>query len=167
MLETVLDTIASYKENIEALKGKIKKALFYPAMTIAVALLVSAVLLVFVVPQVVEQFDTVGQELPLLTRIVIGISTFLGNWWWVLLLLTAALALPVGLALAWAVAEAVHNNNRSRCLFATHYHELTRLAERLPALSLHHVRAREWKGDLVLLHGCCHNPTGIDPTLDQ
>ena len=42
--------------------------------------------------------------------------------------------------------------NKCRCLFATHYHELTRLSERLEALSLHHVRAREWKGDLVLLH---------------
>lgn len=57
-----------------------------------------------------------------------------------------------GLAIAWAVVEAVHDVNRCRCLFATHYHELTRLAERLDALSLHHVRAREWKGDLVLLH---------------
>jgi DNA mismatch repair protein MutS len=57
-----------------------------------------------------------------------------------------------GLALAWAVAEAIHETNRCRCLFATHYHELTRLAETCPALSLHHVRAKEWKGDLVLLH---------------
>lgn len=57
-----------------------------------------------------------------------------------------------GLAIAWAVVEAVHEVNRCRCLFATHYHELTRLAGTLDALSLHHVRAREWKGDLVLLH---------------
>ncbi|GAO40062.1 DNA mismatch repair protein MutS [Sphingomonas changbaiensis NBRC 104936] len=57
-----------------------------------------------------------------------------------------------GLAIAWAVVEAVHDLNRCRCLFATHYHELTRLAGTLDALSLHHVRAREWKGDLVLLH---------------
>ena len=57
-----------------------------------------------------------------------------------------------GLALAWAVVEAVHNGNRCRCLFATHYHELARLAESCEALSLHHVRAREWKGELVLLH---------------
>ncbi|MEO6040949.1 MAG: DNA mismatch repair protein MutS [Croceibacterium sp.] len=57
-----------------------------------------------------------------------------------------------GLALAWAVAEAIHETNRCRCLFATHYHELARLAESCPALSLHHVRAKEWKGDLVLLH---------------
>jgi DNA mismatch repair protein MutS len=63
-----------------------------------------------------------------------------------------------GLALAWAVVEAVHEVNRCRCLFATHYHELTRLAETLPALSLHHVRAREWKGDLVLLHELAQGP---------
>ncbi|UVI40153.1 DNA mismatch repair protein MutS [Qipengyuania spongiae] len=57
-----------------------------------------------------------------------------------------------GMALAWAVVEAVHENLRCRCLFATHYHELSRLADSCDALSLHHVRAREWKGDLVLLH---------------
>ncbi len=57
-----------------------------------------------------------------------------------------------GLALAWAVAETIHESLRCRCLFATHYHELSRLAETCSALSLHHVRAREWKGDLVLLH---------------
>jgi DNA mismatch repair protein MutS len=63
-----------------------------------------------------------------------------------------------GLALAWAVAEAVHEVNRCRCLFATHYHELSRLAETCDALSLHHVRAREWKGDLVLLHELAEGP---------
>jgi DNA mismatch repair protein MutS len=57
-----------------------------------------------------------------------------------------------GLAIAWAVVEAMHDQMQCRTLFATHYHELTRLAGRLDALSLHHVRAREWKGDLVLLH---------------
>ncbi|MET0240444.1 MAG: DNA mismatch repair protein MutS [Sphingobium sp.] len=63
-----------------------------------------------------------------------------------------------GLAIAWSVVEAVHESNRCRCLFATHYHELTRLAETLPALSLHHVRAREWKGELVLLHELAEGP---------
>ena len=57
-----------------------------------------------------------------------------------------------GLAIAWAVVEAMHDQAKCRTLFATHYHELTRLSGRLDALSLHHVRAREWKGDLVLLH---------------
>ncbi len=63
-----------------------------------------------------------------------------------------------GLALAWAVAEAVHSQIRCRCLFATHYHELARLAETCEALSLHHVRAREWQGDLVLLHELAEGP---------
>lgn len=63
-----------------------------------------------------------------------------------------------GLAIAWAVVEAIHEQNRCRCLFATHYHELTRLAERCEALSLHHVRAREWKGELVLLHEVAPGP---------
>ena len=61
-----------------------------------------------------------------------------------------------GLAIAWAVVEAMHDEVRCRTLFATHYHELTRLAGRLDCLSLHHVRAREWKGDLVLLHEVAH-----------
>ncbi|MEO7786719.1 MAG: DNA mismatch repair protein MutS [Sphingomicrobium sp.] len=63
-----------------------------------------------------------------------------------------------GLAIAWAVVEAMHDTVRARTLFATHYHELTRLADRLDALSLHHVRAREWKGDLVLLHEVAPGP---------
>ncbi|MBV7258367.1 DNA mismatch repair protein MutS [Erythrobacter crassostreae] len=63
-----------------------------------------------------------------------------------------------GLALAWAVVEAVHSRIACRCLFATHYHELARLAETCEALSLHHVRAREWKGDLVLLHELAEGP---------
>ncbi|MES1976340.1 MAG: DNA mismatch repair protein MutS, partial [Pseudomonadota bacterium] len=61
-------------------------------------------------------------------------------------------------AIAWAVVEAIHEDNRCRCLFATHYHELTRLAERCEALTLHHVRAREWKGELVLLHEVSEGP---------
>jgi DNA mismatch repair protein MutS len=63
-----------------------------------------------------------------------------------------------GLALAWAVTEAVHSRIACRCLFATHYHELARLAETCEALSLHHVRAREWQGDLVLLHELATGP---------
>ncbi|MEO6113100.1 MAG: DNA mismatch repair protein MutS [Sphingomicrobium sp.] len=63
-----------------------------------------------------------------------------------------------GLAIAWAVVEAMHDDVKARTLFATHYHELTRLADRLEALSLHHVRAREWKGELVLLHELADGP---------
>ena len=68
VLDTVLDTVATYKENIEALKGKIKKAMFYPAMVVAVAMLVSAILLVFVVPQFEEVFANFGAELPAFTH---------------------------------------------------------------------------------------------------
>jgi DNA mismatch repair protein MutS len=57
-----------------------------------------------------------------------------------------------GLAIAWAVVEAVHDTLRARCLFATHYHELTALSARLDSVHLATVRVREWKGDLVFLH---------------
>ncbi len=57
-----------------------------------------------------------------------------------------------GLAIAWSVLEWIHDRLGCRCLFATHYHELTRLAERLDGLHLANLRAREWKGELVFLH---------------
>ena len=86
VLETVLETIANYKENLETLKGKIKKALFYPAMVIAIALIVSAVLLVFVVPQFEEVFNSFGAELPAFTQMIVGLSKFMVSWWWLFLL---------------------------------------------------------------------------------
>jgi type IV pilus assembly protein PilC len=82
VLETVLDTIASYKENIEALKGKIKKALFYPATVVAVAILVSAVLLIFVVPQFQNVFKSFGADLPAFTKMIIAASDFMISYWW-------------------------------------------------------------------------------------
>ncbi|WP_166209485.1 type II secretion system F family protein [Cognatiluteimonas telluris] len=86
VLDTVLETIATYKENTESLKGKIKKALFYPAMVVAAALLVSSILLVFVVPQFEEVFKNFGAELPAFTQIVINLSRFMVGWWWLILL---------------------------------------------------------------------------------
>ena len=86
VLETVLDTIANYKENIEALKGKIKKAMFYPAMTIAVALIVSAILLVFVVPQFEETFKGFGADLPAFTQLIVNASRFMVSYWWAVLI---------------------------------------------------------------------------------
>ena len=86
VLETVLDTIATYKENIEALKGKIKKALFYPLMTVAVAIIVSAILLIFVVPQFEETFQNFGADLPAFTKIIIGASNFAVSYWWAFLI---------------------------------------------------------------------------------
>ncbi|CAG2094421.1 type II secretion system F family protein [Xanthomonas arboricola pv. juglandis] len=85
VLETVLDTVATYKENIEALKGKIKKALFYPAMVIAVAIIVSAILLVFVVPQFEDVFKGFGAELPAFTQLIVSASRFMVAYWWLIL----------------------------------------------------------------------------------
>ncbi|MHC9016328.1 type II secretion system F family protein [Stenotrophomonas bentonitica] len=87
VLETVLDTVANYKENIEALKGKIKKALFYPTMVIAVALIVSAVLLIFVVPQFEDVFKSFGADLPAFTQLIVAASRFMVAWWWLILLI--------------------------------------------------------------------------------
>ena len=86
VLDTVLDTVASYKENIEALKGKIKKALFYPAAVIAVAIIVSAILLIFVVPQFKTVFASFGADLPAFTLMVLGLSEFVVAYWWAMLL---------------------------------------------------------------------------------
>jgi type IV pilus assembly protein PilC len=85
VLDTVLDTIASYKENIETLKGKIKKALFYPAVVIAVAILVSAILLIFVVPTFQNLFKSFGADLPAFTQLIIKASDFLIAYWWLIL----------------------------------------------------------------------------------
>ena len=99
VLETVLDTVATYKENIEALKGKIKKAMFYPAMVIAVALIVSGILLVFVVPQFEQVFQSFGADLPAFTQVVVGLSRFMVGWWWAILLGL------VGLGVAFIMAK--------------------------------------------------------------
>jgi len=88
VLDTVLDTIATYKENTESLKGKIKKALFYPAVVIAVAILVSAVLLIFVVPQFQQVFDNFGAELPAFTQMIVTASNIAVKFWWLWLMVS-------------------------------------------------------------------------------
>ncbi|KAA9129752.1 type II secretion system F family protein [Marinihelvus fidelis] len=77
VLDTILDEIASYKERIESIKGKIKKALFYPIAVVAVAIIVSAILLVYVIPQFESIFQNFGADLPAFTRMVINASEFL------------------------------------------------------------------------------------------
>lgn len=89
VLETVLETIAVYKENIESIKGKIKKALFYPAAVIAVAIIVCGVLMVFVVPTFKETFVSFGADLPAFTSLVFGISDQFVKWWWLIALIAA------------------------------------------------------------------------------
>src|SRR5579863_934490 len=85
VLDTVLDTIASYKENTEALKSKIKKALFYPAAVFTVAILVSAILLIFVVPQFEAVFKNFGAQLPAFTQMIVNASRFLVDHWFLML----------------------------------------------------------------------------------
>ncbi|NLA68951.1 MAG: type II secretion system F family protein [Gammaproteobacteria bacterium] len=92
-LETVLATIADYKENIESIKGKIKKALFYPAAVIAVAILVCAILMVYVVPIFKEQFQSFGADLPAFTALVFGISEIMVTWWWAIVIVLAGAAI--------------------------------------------------------------------------
>jgi type IV pilus assembly protein PilC len=83
-LETMLDKLATYKEKTEALKAKVKKALFYPIAVLIVAFIVTVILLVFVVPQFQELFDSFGADLPAMTVFVINLSEFMQAWWWVI-----------------------------------------------------------------------------------
>jgi type IV pilus assembly protein PilC len=90
-LETVLDKIATYKEKTEALKKKIKKALFYPAAVLAVAVIVTVILLLFVIPQFESLFKGFGADLPAFTQFVISMSRWMqDNGWMVLGVVVAA-----------------------------------------------------------------------------
>lgn len=86
VLDDLLDKIATYKEKTESLKAKIKKALFYPAAVIIVAILVTAIIMIFVIPQFKDLFSSFGADLPAFTLAVIAASDFMQAWWWVLLL---------------------------------------------------------------------------------
>ena len=82
-LETLLDKIATYKEKTEALKKKIKKAMFYPMAVLAVAVIVSIILLIFVIPQFESLFKGFGADLPAFTQMVVNLSRFVQHqgWW--------------------------------------------------------------------------------------
>ncbi len=85
VLDTVLDTVATYKERMEGIKAKIKKALFYPMMVLAVAFVVSLVILLFVVPVFQDVFKNAGAALPAPTQVVINASKFVQAYWWALI----------------------------------------------------------------------------------
>jgi type IV pilus assembly protein PilC len=86
-LETLLDKIATYKEKTEAIKKKIKKALTYPAAVMVVALVVTTILLIFVIPEFENLFQGFGADLPAFTRIVINVSEFVRDKGWAVLML--------------------------------------------------------------------------------
>jgi type IV pilus assembly protein PilC len=94
-LETLLDKIATYKEKTEALKKKIKKALFYPAAVMIVAVVVTIILLIFVIPQFEELFRGFGADLPAFTQFVVNLSRALQHqgWWMGLLAIAAGIGL--------------------------------------------------------------------------
>jgi type IV pilus assembly protein PilC len=118
-LESLLDKVATYKEKTEALKKKIKKALFYPAAVLAVAVIVTLILLLFVIPQFEELFKGFGADLPAFTRIVIEISRFVQHqgWW-------------MGTIFAGAVVTFAYFKKRSRAM----RHVLDRMMLKLPVV---------------------------------
>ena len=93
VLEDLLHKIATYKEKTESIKGKIKKAMFYPAAVIAVAIIVTAVIMIFVIPQFEGLFKGFGADLPAFTRVVVTIAHVVQNWWWAMLIGAIALVL--------------------------------------------------------------------------
>jgi general secretion pathway protein F len=95
-LPTILDRLAALLERQAEIRGKLVTTMAYPTVLAVVAMGVVAALMIFVVPQVVQQFDTVGQTLPLLTRIVMGVSWFLAHYWWLMALIVIGVA-----AIAW------------------------------------------------------------------
>lgn len=82
ILETLLDKIATYKEKTEAMKSKIKKAMFYPIAVVVVAFIITAILLIFVIPQFESMFSSFGADLPALTLFVVKLSEIFQEWWW-------------------------------------------------------------------------------------
>lgn len=90
-LPVILDRLADLQERQAQVRAKLFAALAYPIVLAIVAMFVVAALMIYVVPKVVEQFDTVGQQLPILTRVVIGISSLLAGWWWLILAVVGGL----------------------------------------------------------------------------
>ena len=92
VLEALLDKIATYKEKTEYLKSKIKKAMFYPTAVIIVAIVVTSILLIFVVPQFEQLFTSFGADLPAFTRVVVNMSEFMQEYWWIVMGIIVAAA---------------------------------------------------------------------------
>jgi len=82
ILDSLLDRLATYKEKIQAIKAKIKSALFYPVSIIAVAVIITAVIMIFVIPAFKELFSSFGADLPAPTLLIMAISDFFVAWWW-------------------------------------------------------------------------------------
>lgn len=84
ILDSLLDRLATYKEKIQAIKGKIKSALFYPISIIVVAFIITAVIMIFVIPAFKELFSSFGADLPAPTLLIMAISDFFVSYWWLI-----------------------------------------------------------------------------------
>ncbi len=118
-LETLLEKIATYKEKTEAIKKKIKKALTYPIAVVVVALVVTSILLIFVIPQFESVFQGFGADLPAFTRMVVELSQFVREQGWII-------AAGLG-ALAWGI---IYIKKRSRAF----RHWIDRMSLKIPAI---------------------------------
>jgi len=118
-LETLLDKIATYKEKTEAIKKKVKKALFYPAAVVVVAFIVTAILLIYVIPEFESLFAGFGADLPAFTRLVIDISKFVRDQGWM-----------IAIAMFGAVSAFIYFKKRSRAF----QHFLDRAVLRVPII---------------------------------
>src|SRR3972149_1665232 len=121
ILEGILHKIASYMENTEALKSKIKAALFYPAAVIVVAFVIVTILMIFVIPQFQELFSSFGADLPALTTMIINISKWFQEYWWLL-----------GLGIAGAVVGFLEARKRSQAFG----HFLDRMSLKIPIIGM-------------------------------
>ena len=99
MLDAILDRLATYKEKILAIKGKIKSALFYPIAVIVVAIVVTFVIMIFVIPAFKSVFSSFGANLPFLTQVVIDISDFVVAYWWAMLIIVVGVFMGIRLSI--------------------------------------------------------------------
>ncbi len=119
ILEAILHKLATYMEKTEALKSKIKSALFYPAAVIVVAAIVVTILMIFVIPQFAELFAGFGADLPALTQFLIDSSNFFVKWWW------ALFAVVIGVVMGFLEVK-------KRSIAFGHY--LDRMALKMPVI---------------------------------
>lgn len=119
VLDTVLDTVATYKERMEGIKKKIKKALFYPMMVLVVVFLVCMIMLLFVVPVFAKTFQDAGAQLPAPTQLLVSASEFMQSYWWIVV------GVIVGSIVALVVAK------KRSVKFA---HFLDRMALKMPVM---------------------------------
>ena len=121
ILEGILHKIAAYMEKTEALKSKIKSALFYPAAVIVVAFVIVTILMIFVIPQFQDLFSSFGADLPALTMMIINMSKWFQSYWWLL-----------ALGIAGVVVGFLETRKRSKAFG----HFLDRMSLKIPIIGM-------------------------------